>query len=345
METMSNNRLRIGLYFETEKAFGGKLFRAVGSGLLSAYRNQQRILEKGGFEILDPWEKTDIDILQCNVPFPRTMRLIARMKKRGVPTLLWAHITAEDFANVFWFGKILFPLVRRALRWAYDQADHILCPTPYTKSLLVGYGIDAAKITPLSNGVDAGRFQKTVSAGARSKKTRETVLSVGLVIPRKGVDTFLRLAASHPQHDFLWVGKQYHRLLSHGYREVIPPNATLKGYVPDIVAEYHAADIFVFPSFEENQGMAILEAAAAGLPIIVRDLPVYRDWLIEGEHCLKAETEEDFSRLLDRLILDNDLRRKLSRGATALAAQHDIPMIIEELQRIYDRMLAAASSV
>lgn len=341
---MNKNTLRVGLYFETEKAFGGKLFRAVGSGLLSAFRNQQRILEAGGFEIVDPWKSADVDILQCNVPFPRTIYLIKRMKKRGVPTVLWAHITAEDFANVFWFGKFLFPIVRHALRWAYDTADHIVCPTPYTKSLLVGYGIDAAKITPLSNGVDVGRFQNHKTHTIPSRSARERILSVGLVIPRKGVDTFLRLAQSHSQHDFIWVGKQYQRWLSRGYREKVPPNASLKGYVQDIVSEYHAASIFVFPSFEENQGMAVLEAAAAGLPIIVRDLPVYRDWLIDGENCLKARLEEDFSRHLDQLLRDDALRQRIIQGAKNLASQHDIPQSIQALRQIYERMLCAASS-
>ena len=87
--------------------------------------------------------------------------------------------------------------------------------------------------------------------------------------------------------------------------------------------------------------MVLLEAAATGLPIIVRDLPVYNPWLIDNVNCLKAKNDEEFKTCLERLINDESLRRRLSAGAKDLARQEDIKTLNQELVGIYDELLTS----
>ena len=158
----------------------------------------------------------------------------------------------------------------------------VFCPSSYTKSLLVAYGLPEEKLLAMSNGVDLKRFfvdeKRRQKARTQYQIKKFTVGTVGLVIPRKGIDTFLELAAQFPDFQFVWFGKIYSKMLAKPLPKNLPPNVFFSNYVEDIIAAYNAIDVFIFPSYEENQGMAILEAAAVGLPLLVRDLPVYRDW-------------------------------------------------------------------
>ena len=97
--------------------------------------------------------------------------------------------------------------------------------------------------------------------------------------------------------------------------KTIPSNVRFCGYAPDIIAAYKEGDIFFFPSYEENQGMVILEAAAMGLPIVIRDLPVYRGWLKNNINCLIGKNDRELKKQLQRLIKSPALRKKLSNGA------------------------------
>ena len=163
---------------------------------------------------------------------------------------------------------------------------------------------------------------------------------MGLVIPRKGTGTFLMLAKQYPQYQFAWFGKIYSAILTEALPKDLPSNAQFPGYVQDSNAAFNALDIFVFPSYEENQGMVLLEAAAVGLPIIVRDLPAYNPWLIDGVNCLKAKNDEEFKTCLERVIADEFLRRRLCAGAESLARQEDIKTLNRELMGIYEKLLA-----
>ena len=163
---------------------------------------------------------------------------------------------------------------------------------------------------------------------------------MGLVIPRKGTDTFLTLAKQYPQYQFVWFGKIYSAILAEPLPKNLPSNTQFTGYVQDRNAAFNALDIFVFPSYEENQGMVLLEAAAVGLPIIVRDLPVYNPWLIDGVNCLKAKNDEEFKTCLEHVINDEALRQRLGAGAKILAQQEDIKTLNQELAGIYEKLLA-----
>jgi 1,2-diacylglycerol-3-alpha-glucose alpha-1,2-glucosyltransferase len=159
--------------------------------------------------------------------------------------------------------------------------------------------------------------------------------TVGLAIQRKGIDTFVALASRFPANRFIWFGKIYSSLLAAPPPKHLPPNVTFTGYVPDILGAFNALDAFIFPSYEENQGIVILEAAAVGLPIIVRDIPVYEGWLTHEENCLKAKNNDEFAHCIQRLIADGALRQKLSDGARALAMREDLGNIATRLGRLY----------
>ncbi len=334
--------MKVCLYLEYLNFLNGWLYQRIGTGLLSSYKNQRVILEKLGIETSDRWDKT-ADLLLINTPWLKSLYLIRQARRRGIPVIIWSHVTAEDASAVFRFNRFLFPLIKKYLTYAYSRADIVLCPSAYTRGLLLAYGLPPEKLRVQSNGVKTGAFYRDEAkrvAGRKQYNLKGLVIgTVGLVIPRKGVDTFLKLAQEFPERQFIWFGKIYGRLMVKPLPADRPANTRFTGYVDDILAAFNALDIFIFPSYEENQGMAILEAAAIGLPIIVRDLPVYRGWLEHGVNCLKAKDDSEFVSYLRRLENDRELRLKLNAGALKLAKEESLDTLAEKLDKVFGKLL------
>src|SRR5690606_31398588 len=107
----------------------------------------------------------------------------------------------------------------------------------------------------------------------------------GQVQPRKRLDTFIDLAHQMPDVYFMWVGGMpFGKLAADNAHmtqlmKTAPQNAIFPGIVDlkDIPAYYKASDIFLLPSVQETFGLVVVEAAAAGLPVVLRRLPDYKD--------------------------------------------------------------------
>ena len=335
-----SRKIKVCLYLEFYHFWGGIFFKKIGTGLLYSYKNQKKILNELNIQFSEKWDNS-CDILQINTPWLNSIRLIKKARRKNKKVIIWAHVTVEDTQQVFRFAPYVSGLVKKYLTYAYGMADIVVCPSEYTKSLLKAYGLPEEKLVVQSNGVDLKKFQKDAKKReiARRKRKLEGIVvgSVGLVIPRKGVDDFIFLARKFSKNYFVWYGKIYSSLLVKPLPKELPSNVAFTGYVEDsdMTGSFNALDIFIFPSFEENQGMVLLEAAAVGLPLLIRDIPVYRGWLEHNENCLKAKNLEDFKKYLDRLIHDEGLRKRLGENALQMAQEHNLERIKEEALNVY----------
>ncbi|MFA5098900.1 MAG: glycosyltransferase family 4 protein [Candidatus Paceibacterota bacterium] len=337
--------VKICLYLEYYYFLGGILYKNIGTGLLASYENQRRTLKSLNIPFTEKWDGS-CDILQINTPWLKSLWLIKKARRQGKKVIIWAHVVAEEIPEVFRFGKLIFPIAKKYLAYAYGQADLIFCPSEYTKNLLIeNYGLPAEKLFVQSNGVDCSIYYANHQKKEEGKKQfgceKLVIGSVGLVIPRKGVDKFIKLAETHPEQQFIWFGKIYSKLMAKGLPKVLPNNVKFTGYVSsgDICAAFNAIDIFIFLSSGENQGMVLLEAAATGLPILVKELPTYRGWLIHNENCLIAKNDDEVKKYLDILIEDKSLRERLSKNAQKLAEKEDIKFLSKKLLKTYKKLL------
>jgi glycosyltransferase involved in cell wall biosynthesis len=326
--------MRVCLYFEHEFV----LASAWSSGIRQAYRNHARALRAAGVEVThDPAD--EFDILHLETLGPRSAYLAERW--RGVrPVVIHGHTTALDFANSFVMSDALAPSLGRVYRWFYNKADLVVAPTQYARTVLRRQGV-ASPIEVATNGVDVDRFRSLARARSRGRGRHIlhgiVVFAVGLVLLRKGVDVFCDVARRLPRLSFVWFGP-VHRAVKRRTLRVIrsaPPNVRFTGFVDDITEAYGAGDIFFFPSVVENEGIAVLEAAAAGRPLVLRDAECFAGRFVDGENCLLGAEPGALADGLERLVTDAELRGRLGTAAQQFAEAHSLERAGARLRDIY----------
>jgi glycosyltransferase involved in cell wall biosynthesis len=281
------------------------------------------------------------DLAHCNLVGPGTVAVAEHARRNGIPLVLHAHVTREDFAGSFRGSTAVGPILERYLRWLYSQADLVCCPSAYTKSVLASYPVDAP-IRAITNGVDIDALAgyETLREPYRRHFDLEgpVVFAVGNAFERKGVSTFCRLAA-RTDYDFVWFGPyDTGPYADPTVRRLVrspPSNVTFTGWIEDVRGAYGAGDIGLFPTKVENQGIAVLEAMACGTAVVLRDIPVFEEFYTDGEDCLKCRTLAEFEAALERLADDPELRQRLGENAKATARRHGLDRVRTELCDAY----------
>lgn len=249
----------------------------------------------------------------------------------------------EDFRNSFKGSNLLAPLFRRWITFCYGLGDVVITPSEYSRQLLKGYGLRRPVYT-LSNGVDTDKFRPD-PAMREAFRTRyglredeKAVISVGHTIARKGLPEFLELARQMPDVRFFWFGWTDPRLIPAAIRQAMeeaPGNVTFPGFVePERLREaYCGADVFAFLSHEETEGIVVLEALACGIPVVVRDIPVYRDWLTDGVHVRKARDTDGFRAAVEGIL--SGTLPDLTAAGRAVAQARSLETVGDRLREIY----------
>lgn len=317
------------------------------SGVGRAIKHQMKALELNNVEYtLNP--EDDFDIIHINTIFPESLSRAKKAKKQGKKVVYHAHSTEEDFRNSFTFSNQLAPLFKTWLKTCYGIADVIVTPTPYSKRLLENYNIDKP-IVAISNGIELEFFKKNEQSAKEFReeygfsKDDKIIISVGLYIERKGILDFVELAKRCPEYKFVWFGYLNLNLVPPKIRKAVEtelPNLYFPGYVPreELIKAYSGADLFLFPTLEETEGIVLLEALASEIPTLIRDIPIYEGWFEDGKNVYKATDLDTFEEKL-RGILDGKLPN-LTKEGYKVAAERDIKNIGKELKQLYEKLIS-----
>lgn len=331
--------MKVLLYTENEK-----MLRK--SGLGKAIKHQQQALKENNIEYTTN-PKDNYDIVHINYYGPKSYFLAKKARKQGKKVIYHAHSTEEDFRNSFIFSNTLAPLFKKWLIKCYTLGDHILTPTPYSKHLLENYGIKIP-ITDVSNGIDISFFEKNERLGKNFRKKYgykskdKIIMGVGLWIERKGILDFVELAKRLPEYKFIWFGQSPLNLTPRKIKKAIRtklPNLTFAGYVePEILkGAYSGCNLYLFPTYEETEGIPIMEACAAKIPAIIRDIPVFSSWLKDEVNVYKAKDIDDFEMKIKKVL--NKEYKDLTSEGYKVAKEKDIKKVGKKLISVYKSVL------
>ena len=313
------------------------------SGVGSAILHQKNMLKQAEIEEAASWKEADI--VHINTVFPDSVIAAGLAKLQGKKVVYYGHSTMEDFRNSFIGSNRVAPLFKKWIRFCYSLGDLVITPTEYSKGLLESYGIQK-KIYAVSNGVDTEFFKsenheeekKMLHEKYSIPAGRKIVVSAGHLIQRKGILDFLELARMMPKVQFIWFGGGNESLVTAEIKEAIskkPDNVLFAGFVKsdELRDAYCGADVFSFMSYEETEGIVVLEALACEIPTIVRNIPVYEGWLEDEKQVYKAETIKEFQEKITA-IFSRDVRL-IKKEERKIACNKSLGKVGERLLRLY----------
>ncbi len=167
---------------------------------------------------------------------------------------------------------------------------------------------------------------------------RKVVVSAGHLIQRKGILDFLKLAKMMPETTFIWFGGGNDSLVTQEVKEAVKKkseNVIFAGYVEaeELRNAYCGADAFAFFSYEETEGIVVLEALACEVPVVLRDIPVYKEWIQDQMQAYKVHNLEEYKHNLMHIFKED--QEELKGNARELAEQRSIRSAGERLKVVY----------
>ncbi len=295
---------------------------------------------------------------------PRTLRNLTREMRAFMPDVVHVHepfcpaigLTAVcsapapvvgTFHSYFdreTFDGRLYTAVAPFLRPIWRRVNRRVAVSQAARHSAKGrLGKGDVKILP--NGVEVERF--ATATPARDVPAGRKLLFVGRLEPRKGLPfamrAFAQLADRYPDLSLIVVGDGPERDAMSAVPDALRTRVHMMGKVSyEALPTYHrAADIFISPATgAESFGIVLVEAMAAGLPIVASNIPGYREVARDGrESILVAPSDTDaLAQGIARLLDDPKLAAQLGANGSQRALDYAWDHIIDELEQMYESL-------
>lgn len=254
-------------------------------------------------------------------------------QRRGFPWISTCH--NDDRDDAWW---------KRYLRvWTWNRAQAVVCVSETVKAFWTAKGLRLKRTPVIPNGIDLARF---------TPKTRLTygdvplVLTVGRLVPQKRHEWLLR--ALSPIHtpwrlEILGEGPLRGRLEALADELGIRGRVSFRGVVADVRPFLQRADLFAFSSAWEGQGIAVLEAAASGVPLLLSDRPAFREWLDEESAFLIPEDIATWTEQLQAALTDPEaMQARAWKAYEAVCRVGSLETMLDAYVRCYESVIPYA---
>lgn len=208
------------------------------------------------------------DAIDAHYFFPDGVAAVRLGRRFGRPVV----VTARG-SDISLFPRFRIP--RRLIRHALGAADAAVAVSAALKEAMVALGTAPGRVTVLRNGVDTALFCPAADRAADRAAlglARPTLLSVGLLIERKGHHRVIEALRLLPDCDLMIVGEgpERARLAALAARLGLSARVRLLGARPhaELAPIYAAADLLVLASSREGWANVLLEAMACGTPVV-----------------------------------------------------------------------------
>lgn len=304
------------------------------------------------FRIAIPYSRLipniNFDIIHSHSPFQLGLISLKLARKKGIPFVYSFHTLFTEYLHYAPFPKFISkPVLSKYLRTFCNRCSTIIAPSEKTKEY-----IDGIRVGPLveiiPSGIDMNAVENVREVNLRNKfklpQDAKILLYVGRLSKEKNVpfifkslklvckkypNAYLIIAAAGPKE------KEFKNLAQ---KLGISKNIIFAGQIPypEIFGYYKSADIFVFASKTETQGLVIAEAKACGLPAVAVNAAGISEGIINNvDGFLTPEDQlafsEKISLLLDNEILRKDLAEKARENALKSYSSKTVAKIIESV--------------
>lgn len=247
----------------------------------------------------------------------------------GVPyvvSLRGGDVPGFQYDGISLYHRLAGPVIG----WLWRRASAVVANSGGLADLARRFAPDQP-VAIIPNGVDAQRF--TPAAAAADAAGGLSLLFVGRVVRQKGLDVLFEALASLPPALLAGVtlrivgdGPARPDLEAQAQRLGLSERIRFLGWLgrDELPAAYRSADAFVFPSRDEGMPNVVLEAMAAGLPVVATRIAGNRDLVVDGETGLMLDTDDvpALAAAIARLAGDAPLCRRLGEGGRRRVVEH-----------------------
>ncbi|TKX52989.1 glycosyltransferase family 1 protein [Halorubrum sp. SS7] len=234
--------------------------------------------------------------------------------------------TYEDYLMKYVFHPMNIVLDSIAGRFA----DRIIAISDHTQEQLVDtYRFDSDRVSMIPHGVDNERFHPDAGPHPAPDSEKFTLLYVGRLGPRKGVDLAIEsfAALDRPDVELLIAGTGRHedRLRNLASELGVSNRVRFLGFVPDdeLPALYASSDLFVLLSSYEGYGLVLLESMACGTPVVASRAGGITTVVDGKSGALVSREIGDIIDSIDSFIEDNDHHLEATSAAQTRATELD----------------------
>lgn len=290
----------------------------------------------------------DIDIVHTQTPFLLGMTGIKWARAAGIPVVTTNHTLYPEYAHYIKFMPNR--ITRAATVWHmkryYSSCQGIVAPSGVVMKILRGYGIETP-IEVIQTGIDVPpprRSREETRAAYGIPPDVPLLVYVGRVALEKNLgmllDAFSEVRRRFPDVRLMIVGGGpiLDRFKADVEARGLVGSVILTGMLPqeDVWDINRAADLFVFPSVTETQGLAICEALSAGRPCVVVNAGGAPEVLDDGvDGCLVPNDRDAFASAVCELLSDHDKRRQMSQSALELSKRFSCAGMAERFAQFY----------
>jgi 1,2-diacylglycerol 3-alpha-glucosyltransferase len=313
---------------------------------------EDRIMSWGGLRrALGELARNKFDVVHIHTPFLAHYAGIEFARAQGTPVVATYHTLFEEYLHHYvplLPRRVTGAVARRFSRSQCNQLDAVIAPSQAMQQALLAYGIHK-RIEILPTGLPADRFQAGDGAAFRRrhglKQEQPLLLFVGRTAHEKNIgfllEMMLELRKRRPDALLLIAGEgpAAPSLRAQAARLGLDGSVHFLGYFDrhgELQDCYSAADVFVFSSLTETQGLVLLEAMAQGVPVVAIPRMGTIDILGPSLGCRQAPYDrEGFAQVVHDLLADVGARSALGAQAREYAHTWASIRMAQRLSALY----------
>ena len=290
------------------------------------------------------------NIFHTHLPRADLTGALARFLNPSVAWVCSLHAIYSDD----WSGRWSLPL----LRFLWNRADAIICISHAVSDWLIEGGMPADRAKVIYYGIEPDKFsQPRVDLRKEWALNGSAIIgSIGRLEPRKGHDCLIEAMAILVKrlpnvllliagHDSWGYGVNLGRRIDElGLKDRV----RLIGFQDDVVSFLNTLDVFALATNSEGFGQVVIEAMAAGKPVVTSKIAPLTEIVADGETGLLVESRspQSFASAIAQLLIDPMERHRMgARGRERVTKSFTAERMTQETLLLYENLLGQKSEV
>lgn len=289
-------------------------------------------------------KKISPDIIHSHSPGIIGLNAVISSYKFGIPLIFTYHTFLNDSIYLIFKGdgiqKIAEKLLNIWLRWYFRRCSCVITPSNYVANEIKKFFDGDIKILP--NGIEIDLFDKGKGEKIRKKyEGKKIILHVGRIVKEKNIDLLIEsapLVLKKYDAVFIIVGEGPARkeLEEKVRKNGLEDYFIFTGFVSDeeLADYYKSADVFVFPSTYETQGIVAFEAMSAGLPVVGARAKAIPEFIKEGENGYLSSPYDE-NEFAEKIIMAIE-NKEIGKRGREFVKNYSIERMADGLIEIYE---------